>query len=147
MTDHELQKWRNDVIGRFINIEIMVDAIICQHYFKRIVQPFLFDVLRDQNFSFGLKRSILEKILGNKNTKEIQDLNQLNKIRNRFAHCGLEIFPIGKPGESFIHDPEHPGIPMDFKRHYEDFLEKAGDVEKYLFNLFKEKGGEVSLNP
>ena len=60
-------KYRSEVIERFINIEWLLNAIITQHYFKRMVSSFLFEVLYDEYFNFGLKRRIIEKIIPNIN--------------------------------------------------------------------------------
>ena len=35
-----ISKYRAEVIEMFINIECLIDAIICQHYFKRIMKQF-----------------------------------------------------------------------------------------------------------
>ncbi len=60
MDKDKLSKYRADVIERFINVEWIINAIICQHYFKRVSMPFLLEVLYDEYFSFALKRRILE---------------------------------------------------------------------------------------
>ena len=94
MIDEEtLSKYRAEVIERFINIEIIINATISQHYFERVEKNFYFQVLYDEYFSFSLKRRILEKIVNNINTQQVQDLNRLNTIRNYFAHCGTEFIP------------------------------------------------------
>ena len=71
-------KYRSEVIERFINVGWLLNAIITQHYFKRIVSSFLFEVLYDEYFNFGLKRRIIEKIIPNINGQRLQDLNRLN---------------------------------------------------------------------
>ena len=45
---------------RFINIETMINAIISQHYFKKVPLNFYLEVLYDEYFSFALRRRILE---------------------------------------------------------------------------------------
>ena len=86
MNRDKISKCRAEVIERFINIESIIDAIICQHYFKRVIMKFYFEVLYDEYFSFGLKRRILEKIFKDIDSQKLQDLNRLNTIRNYFAH-------------------------------------------------------------
>jgi len=63
MNDNNISKYRSEVIERAINIEWIMSAIICQHYFKKVIMPFLLEVLYDEYFSFALKRRILEKIV------------------------------------------------------------------------------------
>ena len=70
-----LSKYRAEVIERFINMEWLINAIICQHYFKRVLMPFLLEVLYDEYFSFALKRRILEKIINNIDGQKVQELN------------------------------------------------------------------------
>jgi hypothetical protein len=69
-----IQQKRGEVIERTINVEMIVDAIICQNCFKHIFAPFLFEVLNDEYVSFGLKIRILEKILPDPDRKKLQDL-------------------------------------------------------------------------
>ena len=140
-------KYRSEVIERFINIEWLINAIITQHYFKRIVSSFLFEVLYDEYFNFGLKRRILEKIIPNINLQRIQKLNRLNTIRNYFAHCNQEIFfgsgiPSSKE-KGFIPDPKKLDKEVDFKKLYDEFLDKEKSVTKYLMDILRELGAKM----
>ena len=63
MDNNNISKYRSEVIEKAINIEWIMSAIICQHYFKKTILPFLLEVLYDEYFSFALKRRILEKIV------------------------------------------------------------------------------------
>lgn len=139
-------KLRSEVIERFINIEWILNAIITQHYFKRIFAPFLFEVLYDEYFNFGLKRRIIEKIIPNLNRQLLQDLNRLNTIRNYFAHCNQEIFrgsKIPDPDEKgIIPDPRKLYREVDFKKLYEEFMKKEGPVINYLWDVFQSLGGK-----
>ena len=56
-----ISKYRSEVIERFINIEWIINAIICQHYFKRVLKPFLLEVLYDEYFSFVLNGEYLKR--------------------------------------------------------------------------------------
>lgn len=56
MDKDEISKCRAEVIERFINIEWIINAIISQHYLKRVVVSFILEVLYDEYFSFALKR-------------------------------------------------------------------------------------------
>ena len=137
-----LSKYRAEVIERFINIEIIINAIICQHYFKKVVLNFYLEVLYDEYFSFGLKRRVLEKIIKNIDTTKIKELNRLNTIRNYFAHCGAEIIKgLNKTGEAKIFDPRNIEREIDFKSLHTEFMQIAGGVEEYLFKVYRNLGG------
>ena len=58
----ELSKWRSEVIESSINIEWLINAIICQHYLKKICRIFLFEVFYDEYFNFGFKKKNITKI-------------------------------------------------------------------------------------
>jgi hypothetical protein len=128
MDKDELSKYRAEVIERFINVETLVDAIICQHYFKKMIINFYLEVLYDEYFSFGLKRLILEKIVKN--------------IRNYFAHYNQEIIKgRDKKGEARILDPRNIEREIDFKGLHAEFMQIADGIEEYLFQTFKNLGG------
>jgi hypothetical protein len=142
MTADQLRQWRSEVIERAINAEWLMSAIISQHYFKRVSKPFLLEVLYDEQFSFALKRRILEKIIDDPDShKSIQDLNRLGTIRNYFAHCGQEITPIG--GTPFVPDPRKPENAIDFAALYAEFTALAPRVESFLAEVFRAKGGQM----
>ena len=128
MDNEILSKYRAEVIDKFINIEKIINAIISQHYFKRVVLPFYLEVLYDEYFSFALKRRILEKIIKNINKQKVDDLNRLNTIRNYFAHCDLKIFKASDKEKKYgkIVDPRN--------------IEKEIDFESYILNLCRKKG-------
>jgi len=139
----KLSKYRADVIERFINVEWLINAIISQHYFKRVLMPFLLEVLYDEYFSFALKRRILEKIIKNIDGRKVQELNRLNTIRNYFAHCNQEIFEVSdkekKRGK--VIDPKNIKREIDFEKLYTEFMEIAGGIEGYLLKLYQDLGG------
>ena len=140
MIDKEtLSKYRAEVIERFINIEWMINAIICQHYLKKVITSFMLEVLYDPYFSFALRRRILEKILKNINKYDkqvIEDLHQLNNIRNLFAHCGQEFIMLtDKPLKRKVIDPRDIEKELDFESLHDDFMKIVGGVEKYLVKL------------
>jgi hypothetical protein len=153
MEEKTLSQMRAEVIEKLINIEIIINAIISQHYLKKVVKPFLLEVLYDEYFSFALRRRILEKILKksipNYDKKQIEDLNRLNTIRNYFAHTGPEIFegPItpheGQKG--IVPDPRNLDKAIDYTQLYTEFHKLESTVIKYLFNLSKELGVEFGI--
>ena len=142
MDKDRISKYRAKVIERFINVEWIINAIISQHYFKRVILPFVLEVLYDEYFSFGLKRRILEKIVANIDSQKIQDLNRLNTIRNYFAHCNQEIIEgTDKAQRGRVIDPRNTEKEVNFERLYSEFIEKVGSVEEYLARLFQDLGG------
>lgn len=148
MTDKtSISKYRSEVIERSINIEALMDSIISQHYFKRVVMEFLLEVLYDEYFSFALKRRIIEKIIDNIDQQQLQNLNRVNTIRNYFAHVGQDIFygktPPSKDRQGSIPDPRRPDRSIDFKKLYDEFNQIFGNVERYLASVYCDKGGEL----
>jgi len=143
---NELSKWRAEVIERAINVEWLINAIICQHYLKKTFINFFLEVLYDEYFSFALKRRILEKILSqidNQNNKpKIDQLNRINTIRNYFAHCNQQFFEIGSDIGK-VPDPRKTNRVINFKTLYEEFMSIVGDVELWLSEIFKSKGGTL----
>jgi len=147
MDNDGISRYRSEVIERTINIEWLMSAIISQHYFKRVMKPFLLEVLYDEYFSFALKRRILEKIIENPDRKMLQDLNRANTIRNYFAHCNQRVldavdFP-KKEAEGEVIDPRKLDRTIDFEKLYDEFTEIIGELEKYLATVYLEKGGEL----
>jgi hypothetical protein len=137
-----IQQKRGEVIERTINVEMIVDAIICQNYFKRVVAPFLFEVLNDEYFSFGLKIRILEKVLPDSDRKKLQNLRRVNTIRNYFAHCNLFVISVGEDDGS-IFDPRKPDRGVDLEELFEEFCSIEPSTTTYLAKKYKEMGGEL----
>ena len=148
MNRETLSKYRSDVIEKFINCEMIISAIISQHYFKKIFIEFLLEVLYDEHFTFGLKRSILEKIVPDLNKAKINDLNRLNRIRNYFAHRNQEFFfgpEKPEPGtKGVIPDPRDVKKEIDFEKLYKEFIKKEPEVTRYLADIFIGLGGEMA---
>ena len=135
-------KYRSEVIERAINIEWLMAAVISQHYFKFPNAPFLFEVLYDEQFSFSLKRRIIEKITA-PNKLHIQSLNRIGTIRNYFAHCNQEVSRVSAPSEFFVPDPRNTEKPVDFESLYQEFMRLAATIEDSLMACLLEKGGQV----
>jgi len=142
----ELSKWRAEVIERFINVEWLINAIICQHYLEKTFTNFLLEVLYDEYFSFALKRRILEKILcqiDNKDNKsKINQLNRINTIRNYFAHYNQQFFEKGDDTGK-VPDPRRINRAIDFNALYEEFMSTVGGVELWLSEVFEAMGGAL----
>jgi hypothetical protein len=147
MDKGELSKYRAEVIERFINIEWMINAIISQYYLKKVIKPFILEVLYDEYFSFALRRRILEKILKKTDKYDsniMNNLYRLNTIRNYFAHCGQEFIDFSdKELKGRIIDPKDTEKELDFASLHREFMEKAGEIEKYLVKRMQDLG--VSL--
>ena len=147
MDKDKISKYRSEVIESFINVEWIINAIISQHYIKRVEQSFLFEVLYDEYFTFALRRRILEKIIKNNDKldkQKVQDLNRLNTIRNYFAHCSQEfIFLSEKPPRWKVVDPRNIKNEVDFEGLYVDFMKRVIGIEKYLAKLLYDLGGKL----
>ena len=147
LKNSQISKFRSEVIEKTINVEWLMNSIICQHYFGKVIFPFTLEVLYDEYFSFALKRRIIEKIVEDFDKKRLQDLNRLNTIRNYFAHCNQEIFlgpeipPEGAKGQ--VIDPRKTDRAIDFEKLYEEFTQIIGEIETYLATVYVEKGGEL----
>lgn len=146
----QISKYRAEVIEKTINIELLMSAVISQHYLGRVVKTFLLEVLYDEYFSFALKRRIIEKIVDNLDPRKLQDHNRLNTIRNYFAHCNQEIFEGSEaPSEGAkgqVIDPRKLDRAIDFEELYNEFIQIVGEVEKYLATIYLDKGGELHLH-
>lgn len=144
MEDQDIKKLRADVIEKFINLEILVSAIITQHYFHKVDKNFLYQVLYDEYFNFGIKLNILLKIIERPDNKVINKLRRLSKIRNTFAHSGLLITKVAS-GRQFYLDTRKLDNEIDFQELFEEFCEFENPVLNYLLKVFKEKGGPPLL--
>jgi hypothetical protein len=140
MTKEQISLYRSEVIEKFINIEWLLNCIISQHYFSQVNRDFIFEVLYDDQCSFGLKRNIFLKAIGDVDNKKVDDLNRLNKIRNLFAHCDSQ--DPDSPGK--IIDPKNREAHIDFEQMYQEFIRLAPGVIQYLFPLFQGRGGKVN---
>ena len=149
MSDSNISKYRSEVIERAINVEWIMSSIICQHYLKKTMMPFLLEVLYDEYFSFALKRRILEKIVKDFDKRKLQDLNRLNTIRNYFAHCNQQIIDASSiPTENNIGqviDPRNLDKFIDFEKLHGEFMAIIGDLEKYLAGIFIQIGGVLEV--
>ena len=143
MEPEKLSKCRSEVIEKFINIEFLTNAIISQAYFGKISRQFLLEVLYDENFSFALKRKVLEKILIRHkllDKPKIEDLNRLNTIRNYFAHLNIEFLDAGAP---LVPNPRNPSEAVDFDKLYSEFNQKEKSSKEFLFKTLSALGGKV----
>jgi len=143
----DISDMRSKVIERTINIEWLMSSVITQHYLKIVTKEFMLEVLYDEYFSFALKRRILEKIIPDINKQQIQNLNRIGTIRNYFAHCNQQLFfgnsPPSPDGKGSVPDPRQIDRSISFDNLYDEFTGIVGDVENYLANVFRKKGGKL----
>ena len=150
MDEQALSQARGEVIEKFINLEMLTNAIISQHYFGHLSGRFVFEVLYDEHCGFALRRALLTKSVPNIDNGQIAKLNRLNTIRNYFAHTGQQIVkPAGSKKElvAVVLDPRKLDKPIDFAKLHKEFQEIEPEVATYLFELFKELGGKYSETP
>ena len=146
MDKEKLSKYRAEVIERFINVEWLINAIISQHYFKRVLMPFLLEVLYDEQFSFSLRRKILKKIVKGIDNKRVEEMYKLNTIRNYFAHCNQEIIMgTDKTQKGKVIDPRNVEKEVDFESLHSEFMKIVVGVEEYLATLYQGLGGILEL--
>jgi hypothetical protein len=143
--DESISKYRSEVIERTINIEWILNSIISQHYFRKVVLPFVLEFLYDEYCSFALKRRVLEKIVPDIDKQKLQELNRVNTIRNYFAHCNQVLIdgpdPTNPAATAKVVDPRKLDKGVDFEKLHEEFIGIAGQVEEYLAKVYVAKGG------
>jgi hypothetical protein len=108
------------------------------------MREFLFEVLHDEYFNFGLKVKIFAKITSEKSLEH--KINRLGKIRNYFAHRGRLIVELGSDGELFAPDPKDPAKSIDFDALYTEFGNLADALEPVLLDHYKHAGGRLGVN-
>ncbi len=140
MEENKLSEFRAIVIEKFINVEAILNAIICQHYFKKVNANFYLEVLYDEYFTFNLKLRIFEKIVNTKKL-DVNNLRRLNTIRNYFAHCNQRFFKNGDEGK--ILDPRNTAKEINFQKLYEEFSKKEKEVINNLEKTYGLLGGMI----
>ena len=112
---------------------------------------FLLEFLYDEYCSFALKRRVLEKILPDFEKSMLENLNRVNTIRNYFAHCNqilVEGSDLTSPSAvSKVVDPRKLDKAIDFEKLHSEFMAIAEPLEKYLFEVFQAKGGQIVKGP
>jgi len=143
----KISKYRSEVIEKFINIEWLINAVISQYYFKKVIYSFVFDLLYDVNCTFALKRNVLQKIAPEFSKSKLEELNRLNNIRNFFAHCNQKTFKsITKPSpreKGKVLNPKNIKKELDFEELYQEFVKKEVEITKALAELYKSFEGKI----
>jgi hypothetical protein len=145
MTPEDLSEARANVIERAINIETLLDAIISQHYIGRVTRKFLFEVLYDEYFNFGLKVKIFSQITSEQSW--VHKLNRLASIRNHFVHRGRLTVDFERGEEPFVPDPKNVAKSIDFDGLYTEFGKLADALETFLFEHYTRAGGQLIDEP
>lgn len=146
MATDALKEHRGFVLERSVNLEWLINATISQHFFGQVRWDFISTVLYDEYFSFGLKCSVLEKILGDGAKRTVDDLRHLGKIRNHFAHRGPHVSTPSNP-TAFAPDPRAVEKPLNFEQLFQDFRDLYPKVEKAIIESFVARGGQLSTEP
>ncbi len=136
-TIKEVSFLRGVVITKSVDIEAFIGAIITNYFvFSDKHSKFSTMALSDPYFSFGLKISILRKILKEINWSSYkdfrEDLDKVVRLRNRFAHSQM----FGFEGD-LIYDKEEK--PMEIKKAkelYDDFIPLWSKTINELKNVF-----------
>ncbi len=100
----EVTRLRGEVITDFATLEMMIDGIILLEYAgSESRTSFWTEVLADDQFTFGLRRNLLSKVLGRRGLLDkvaknrLNEIGELGNLRNLFAHVGM----ISHDGEQF----------------------------------------------
>jgi hypothetical protein len=137
----QVSQLRAEVIEGAINLEALINATICQHYFDRLRIDFLSEVLYDEYCSFALKRRVVLKICPELSDIE-QKLNRMGSIRNVFAHVGMSITEGPDPnGPSRVPSSKDFSKSVDFLALGAEFKELEVVVLLRLFEVFQQRGG------
>lgn len=139
MNEEKLKAARGEVINSFANIETVINTIISQHYLKRVNRAFILEVLYDELFSFGLRRNILEKIVPEFDPGQMRNLRELNRIRNYFAHCGLQMTDLDSDVPFYPNPRKSKKQFVEWDTLYGDFNRLVPEVLRYLGELMKRK--------
>jgi Tfp pilus assembly protein PilF len=123
----------------FMKVQMMINAVINQFYFKTLNIQFHPDVLYDENPASGLKRRILENIfVGIKQIDDIDqffnDLDRLNTIRKHYADRHLEIRSLQNE-KSAIPDYRQADGMTAFERIHNEFMLTAAKIEAQLVRV------------
>lgn len=163
MNTNDIQQQRTEVVEKYINLEILINACISQYFFKNVNSSFYFYVLFDPHFSYQLRINIFKKIVSGlppenytgDREKLIRKLQRVGDIRNIFIHvAGLKFYP-SKEGRSDIvitkslieeegitPDPKNPSSPLDFKKLYEEYLSLEKFLNQEISSIYQVLGGQ-----
>lgn len=134
------QDWLGFTIRlRFINVEMMLNAIINQFYFRTLNVQFHPDVVYDENYTSGLKRRILDNIFKDyikiDNSEHFfSNLDRLSAIKKYFENRHLEIMPSQNGNTAIPHYKETNKVDVLERLHHE-FILIAANIEAQLVKV------------
>jgi len=77
--------------------------------------------------------------------EKLEQLNRVNNIRNLFAHCDEKIISSSDENKTPVApNPKNPSKNLNFEELHAEFSDKAFEVEKYLLEIYRNKGGGLS---
>lgn len=128
----EIIRVRGEVTHWLVEIEALLDEIICAYFIRPAYFSHFMKILLWENFSMSLKIKLFNEIDFGKKFEEkkkqiIKDLNELNSIRNKIAHW-LGIVTLK---DKFIAGRDYKSILID-KKFLDGFRKKAINVLKSL---------------
>lgn len=159
MKNRDLPAERGRIVQLFVTLEIAVGLIIARHYLasapnSSLWTDFMVNVLDNHLFTFALKVNVLRHILrvDNLDASPLEELLELNKIRNKLAHK-----PVVTKDPVLIDDSEvyfrNPKFPMDSNKFVpvkdvkKQFDSLYPGVLDWLYNLCEKKGVPFSKAP
>jgi Tfp pilus assembly protein PilF len=123
----------------FMKVEMMINAVINQFYFKTLNVQFYPDVLYDEDYNSGLKRRILEKIFNEIKFRGVDkffgDLNRLNAIKKYYEDRLSKAGPLPGGNNAFADHKKSRG-PASLERLSREFALAAANVEARLAEVF-----------
>ena len=138
---------RNNILDKFNNVEMMINLIISNFYFKETNKDFIFRVLHNPYFQTVLRIDLFTKIMKDSDndriSKIISKLKTMSKIRNYFAHITPSYFSDEEPSPDKVGwspHPENPNKTLDFEVEFENFFNLEKDVVPYLIHSCKVLG-------
>jgi len=145
---NKLSQYRGVIIQDSINIEAWIDAILINYFIKENKHSeFLTKVIEDENFSFGMKINILEKLNLGTYKRFTEDIRRINNIRNIFAHC----LPSSFTALSYYNKKTRMHETKELVEFHKEFLEKLKKVNEELGKIFnklieeKKKESELKI--
>lgn len=132
---------RGEVIHWIVEIEALMDEIICAYFIKPEYFSQVMKILLWENFSISLKIRLFNEIDFGKNLKKVKeqlvkDLNNLNSIRNKMAH-GLGIVSLKY---RYVVSRESKGMPIN-EKFISEFRKKSKNVLASLHAILCYRAG------
>ena len=147
MTKNEIiPEYRHEIMEKFNTTEHVVSLIISQHYFDDMNCEFISNLLYNYCMSSSARISILKDILKNRSidVKSIRKLKDMNKIRNKFAHCNTMIEK--DENNRYVFNPKDLSKEIDLDEEYKNFISYYNEVFPFLMDTYEAMGGTFGKN-